>query len=378
MPHNLFFNTDGLGNLQNAAGQLVTILDQVLVNGGPSIAISSITRSGTTATVTTTSPHNLNPTVSATFERRLTVSGASQSDYNVEAVCTITGASTFTYQVANSPVTPATGTPVAKLTGLGWTIAFTATNKRSYRQGAGSNAFYFDVDDSVGGYANVRGYETMTAVGTGSNPFPTVAQQAVCTVYKSNGAFIREFVIAGNSKCLRIWTCPNGIFAASGVSLMDFGDVVTEVSGDVYGTTIHARGDTTLTNGYSAFALAGAITNTVPGRYVARLAAGVGTSLAAGVHSDGAKNNGSAVIGIGACAYPAQNGGAYIAPLTLHNNSSPRGVLPGIYDICHAKPFTHFDTFAGNGVFAGKKFIAINTSGTTGAFGQCALEYTPW
>lgn len=378
MPHNLFFNTDGLGNLQNAAGQLVTILDQVLVNGGPSIAISSITRSGTTATVTTTSPHNLNPTVSATFERRLTVSGASQSDYNVEAVCTITGASTFTYQVANSPTTPATGTPVAKLTALGWTIAFTATNKRSYLQGSGSNGFYFDVDDSVGGYANVRGYETMTAVGTGSNPFPTVAQQATSTIYKSNGAVTREFVIAGNSKCLRIWTPPNGIFTTGGGSLMDFGDVVTEVSGDVYGTTISTRADTEVTNGYSAFAMTSSVTATVTGRYVARLATGVGTSIAAGVHGDSAKNNGSVVLGTGACAYPAQNGGAYIAPLTLHNNSSPRGILPGIYDICHNKPFTNFDTFAGNGVYVGKKFIAININGSTGSAGQCALEYTPW
>ena len=40
------------------------------------------------------------------------MSGAGQDDYNKTAAITVTGQSTFTYAVANDPVTPATGTLV--------------------------------------------------------------------------------------------------------------------------------------------------------------------------------------------------------------------------------------------------------------------------
>lgn len=80
-----------------------TISDQV-------INVSSITRSGTTATVTTDSAHNLASTVPVTID------GADQSEYNLaDAAITVTGLDTFTYQVSGSPV-DATGTLTAAFT----------------------------------------------------------------------------------------------------------------------------------------------------------------------------------------------------------------------------------------------------------------------
>lgn len=72
--------------------------------GNAAVTPASITRSSTTATVTTSTPHNLET------GDKMTVSGASQTEYNVTASITVTGAYTFTYTVAGSPVTPATGT----------------------------------------------------------------------------------------------------------------------------------------------------------------------------------------------------------------------------------------------------------------------------
>lgn len=83
------------------------------VPDGSTFAVSSITRSASTATVTTTAPHGY--AVAETF--RVLIAGAAQSDYNVSAVATATGASTFTYTVANAPVTPATGTITYELPG---------------------------------------------------------------------------------------------------------------------------------------------------------------------------------------------------------------------------------------------------------------------
>lgn len=61
------------------------------------IAVASITRTGSVATVTTSSPHG--------FETGDYVqhAGATQSDYNVEAAIVVTGATTYTFPVSGSP-----------------------------------------------------------------------------------------------------------------------------------------------------------------------------------------------------------------------------------------------------------------------------------
>ena len=69
-----------------------------------SAAITSITRTSNTATVTTTSAHGLST------NDWVTISSAVETDYNGRFKITKTGASTFTYTVANTPSTPATGT----------------------------------------------------------------------------------------------------------------------------------------------------------------------------------------------------------------------------------------------------------------------------
>lgn len=75
------------------------------------LSITSITRSGQTATATTAAPHNLANNVP------VTIAGAVETEYNVaSAEIIVTGLSTFTYQVAGSPATPATGTITASAT----------------------------------------------------------------------------------------------------------------------------------------------------------------------------------------------------------------------------------------------------------------------
>lgn len=70
-------------------------------------AVSSITYSGVTATLTTATPHNISGTTPS-----FTVSGADQSGYNGTYTMNVTGPSTLTYTITpvDDPVTPATGT----------------------------------------------------------------------------------------------------------------------------------------------------------------------------------------------------------------------------------------------------------------------------
>ena len=67
-------------------------------------AVTSVTRSGSTVTVTTTSNHGYST------GQEVTIDGANQGDYNGTFIVTVTGASTFTYQITGTPITPATGT----------------------------------------------------------------------------------------------------------------------------------------------------------------------------------------------------------------------------------------------------------------------------
>lgn len=68
--------------------------------------ISSLTRSGATAIVETTGDHYL-----ATGQT-ITISGATQTQYNGAFAVTVTAENEFTYAVSGSPATPATGTPI--------------------------------------------------------------------------------------------------------------------------------------------------------------------------------------------------------------------------------------------------------------------------
>lgn len=91
----------------NGDGQIIRytgISGNALTGIPPLLAVTSITRSSTTATVTTVAPHGF------VTGQRIVVLGADQSEYTGTRTVTVTGASTFTYDVAASAVTPATGT----------------------------------------------------------------------------------------------------------------------------------------------------------------------------------------------------------------------------------------------------------------------------
>ncbi len=96
IPLNTFYvSSDGNIYVSTAAGTIVT----------QSLAISSITRVGNVATLTTVNDHLLGSNI------LITVTGAVETEYNVSAVqCTITGVDTLEYAVSGTPSTPATGT----------------------------------------------------------------------------------------------------------------------------------------------------------------------------------------------------------------------------------------------------------------------------
>lgn len=100
--------SQGATNLGSGNFSLLTELADLTPLLTAAAAVTSITRTSSTATVTTTAPHGY--TVSDVVP--LTIAGASPAAYNGTFQCTITGASTFTYTVSGTPSTPATGSIV--------------------------------------------------------------------------------------------------------------------------------------------------------------------------------------------------------------------------------------------------------------------------
>lgn len=99
----------GLGSICNASIVALVMPPHTFTWAGnllTNASVTGVTRSGTDATATTFSTHNL------LVGDIVIVSGAAQAEYNILAPITAVnaGAKTFTYTVAGAPVTPATGT----------------------------------------------------------------------------------------------------------------------------------------------------------------------------------------------------------------------------------------------------------------------------
>lgn len=138
-------------NFTNAAGNYLVAcngVDPVTIYDGTSwftvattttaATISTITKAGTLATLTTATAHGL------VTNNRVTISGASSSEYNGTYVITVTGANTFTYTMASTPAANAT------VVGTYTTIGITGVNSNTF---IGVNLFknrlYFTQEDSL-------------------------------------------------------------------------------------------------------------------------------------------------------------------------------------------------------------------------------------
>lgn len=150
--------TIGVGETLTAEGKEFTVTSGGTINT-QSLSITSITRSGGVATATTASEHNLSSFVP------VTLSGADQAEYNVtDTAIVVTGLNSFTYQVAGSPVTPATGTLLSSFTAGNVEIQSTdfgdATNL-DVDSPVGLQSPIVDVDDTL--------YVTFGAIGGGTD-----------------------------------------------------------------------------------------------------------------------------------------------------------------------------------------------------------------
>lgn len=384
-------------------GKLIDLLTACLVDGYTAQSVASITRSGTTATVTVTGGHGI------TDGKWVIIAGADQSDYNGRFQATYVSSTVFTVQVANSPTTPATGTITARRASAGWNLEYSGTNKAVYRSPNNASARHcFRIQDdgsSAGGAkeAFVRGYASMSDVDTGSEPFPTDVQQAT-------GLYVPKSTTANNTA--RGWTLIADdktfyLIIANGSNTLSFGfgHFNSWKAGDGYNSFIGASTDA---NSTSASSCSSGVINSGSAHqtslhktqkiYCPRSYAQAGTAIAAFTYAGG---NGQVSTGVvhgssgsglgGGFAGPAGNadGGLYVAPVHVVEFVASgahviRGQLPGLVNVLHVYgTLGSATTSTGVVGYDDRTLYHIDVHGTNGSaistLGQMTFDITgPW
>lgn len=231
--------------------------------------------------------------------------------------------------------------------GLGWTREFVSPNLRAYRNNPVTGTGYFlRVDDSNALYGWMRGYESMSAISTGINPVPTLAQRTDGSMWiKSSaaGAVARSWFAIGNERSLYLFIDHTGGGAESQVPYF-CGDISSYLPGDQHCFALSQNGMTAYTSGIGSNITfypsnsswdVSSLTTVNSGLYLARNSALAAGALHAGVAN--MNNTGTLAVWGGGTSNsyynipPPVNGGVISQPgLLLERPFLFRGQYPGL------------------------------------------------
>lgn len=160
----------GAPALSGTVGALIGVLDACLVNGFGTVTLNSLVVAGNVATGTVNAGHGF-AMIGGAVGPVIAIAGATPAGLNgTWCIASVPGSTTFTFSTAGIADQAATGTITAKRPPLGFSKAFSGTNKAAYRaDDVASSRLYLRVaDDGTGAatYARVRGFETMSDVDT--------------------------------------------------------------------------------------------------------------------------------------------------------------------------------------------------------------------
>lgn len=284
----------------------------------------------------------------------------------------------------------------------GWSQAFSPSgDKRVYRPGAASTArmYYRVLDDATneglgtraGRQSNVRGYESMSDIDTGTGPFPTVSQAtngASLDKSQSADATAREWVALADDRTLVLAVRINSHW-----QFHYLGEIFSYTAGDAYHAMIIGGGpigqlpDSAVTSRFATLIRSPAqnsvsfetLVEEAPQsgeHFIARPYTQAGTSQMCGkiVATRIAITN-SSYPTWGAGILPQVNpadGGVYLSEFLV--TTPPwivRGKLRGLWFGMHrADTWLNLDEFDGTGDLAGKRFMFLKTRPRRTNFGS--------
>ena len=265
-------------------------------------------------------------------------------------------------------------------TAAGWTKPFSGTNLAAYRQGTGSNQYYFKVrDDGTSNAVRVAGFEVMTAVTAtdtavdGTNRFPASGTNLFWQKSNTTDALARPWIVVADARTFYIFML-TGDFAGT-YFWGGFGEFFSFKSNDPGRTFVFGRngGEGTGSIAFEPDRTL-AIGNSLGGPsmlWLNRDSTGSPASQVAfvmtGREIGGASSSNTQIAMVGTVIYSNQpDHKLYLAPLRVSNTTPTvnfRGKMRGLWHYQH--PLTTVadgETFTGSGDLAGKTFLVIKQS----------------
>ncbi len=377
--------------LSGQPGTLIALLDAFLLTGFGVTTAVSVSVSGGVATATLNAGQSFEPYCVVLVE------GATPAALNGEARV-LTASSTSITWATTAPDGAASGTITIRVAPVGgWEKVYAASNKAVYRSTdpAGSR-FYYRIDDTNPTYARVRGFETMSAVDTGTGPFPTDAQISGGGYWGksySSGSTPVPYDLAGDPRKVLVALAsavPGYGAAYASTPARGFGDLLPlSPSGDAYVAAVSVADSDSQANSSDAGGFVGSTQSSVSGIYVSRALSGLGGAQKAQlrplVGASETTSGGDPTLGIFPSAVDGQlKYSRYFVRASADNSGAPRAWVPGVLHIPQSGVLSggvgKRSKLAGSGELSGRTLVAI-PSGNLSSMpaGVYLLDITgPW
>ena len=364
----------GAPSLSGTAGALISVLDACLVNGFGLKSVDALVIAANEATMTISTGHSFEVGSVALVEG-VTTPAAINGQHRVAA----TTGTTVKFETTGIADQTATGTITTKLAPAGWSKAFSGTNLAAYKQiDLASSGMYMRIDDTAAQVARVVGYETMSDVNTGADPFPTALQlSGGGYIPKSSAASsaTRRWLVVATSRAAYIMPAYHASYADAHANAF-FGDVVSRKVGDTYSCTLVAE----IANNANSGAVGIVVGNVAYGRvgaWIARDHVGLSKSLSSFIIPGAPIVNGSAIVASGDPSFPAYpspvDGVLQVGRAFVQEGSTiaayPRGEFPGFLWSFNFIGLTYFPTKTlvdAEGALAGRKLLSVTFGGASG------------
>lgn len=240
-----FYREDfpGAPTLNDTAGALIGLLDACLCTGFGLRSATSLVVAGGVATVTLASDAKNGNLLNSV----ILVDGVTGALTALNGEQRVTAASSTTLSFATAAADgTAAGSVTVKTAPAGWEKKFSGTNKAVFKSlSPEANTSYLWVNDTDTMNANVRAYEAMTDVDTGTGAAPTVADSATGGFWVKSSAAnatANRWDLFADARAFYYLPAPSSGAASTqiGQACYFFGDIVAFKSGDVFSTALFA------------------------------------------------------------------------------------------------------------------------------------------
>lgn len=385
--------------ISGTVGTLLAAIQAWAVDGYTAASVTSITESGTTYTVTLGAANN---TLNTGNYLKIAGCTGAFTALNDRWQITVSSSTVVTFTGPGGLGSPATGTITYAKAGLGWSNAFASAGNigvfRPQSVTGRTNQFYYRCNDNAPNAtpgareACGRAYVTMSDLSTGTEAYPTTAQQAdpgrVWRKSTTADSTARAWYAWGDGATL-YWVINSDGTANTGRMLCGFGGYLTDVAGDGYNSFLSGAASSN-----SAAPSAGNGTLSTPVSPVAttiwnvahtpRSYTQLGTSVpicGLQMWGSGASGNPISYISNNFMPYPHPvDSGLYVGPiLVVEAGMAIRGRFPGLYGHMHVTaPCNEGDQVTTVVGLTGVTLRAVTVASVSQTGMVFADEFGPW